>query len=155
METEQWLEQAMLMTNKSMRLIPDGVLRQSIKSCREHGISLESVASVSNQMRLIDREKITELKERVPEPSAARPRPDDVQSIRKTHQAEIESCRFWMNCMLGATREIPVIFDLHPTDEKDDANIRRIVGDMADRIMQDEKKSHKGGYDGNRDNSSS
>ena len=41
METEQWLEQAMLMTNKSMRLIPDGVLRQSIKSCRERGISLE------------------------------------------------------------------------------------------------------------------
>jgi len=145
METEQWLEQAMLITNRSMRLIPDGVLRQSIKSCREHGISLESVASVSNQMRLIDREKITELKERVPEPSATRPRPDDVQSIRKTHQVEIESCRFWMNCMLGATREIPVIFDLHPTDEKDDANIRRIVGDMADRIMQDEKKSHKGG----------
>jgi len=103
------------------------------------------MAGVGNQMRLIDEEKITELRERVPEPSAARPRPDHVQSIRKTHQAEIESCRFWMNCMIGATREIPVIFDFQPTDEKDDANIRRIVGDMAGRIMQDEKKSHKGG----------
>jgi len=155
METEQWLEQAMLMTNKSMRLIPDGVLRQSIKSCREYDISLESMASASSQMGLIDEERISEFKERIPEPSYARPRPDDVKAIRKTHQSEIESCRFWINCMIGAMREIPVIFDLQPTDEKDDEHIRRIVGDMADRIIQNEKKSHKGGEDGNRDNSSS
>jgi len=113
------------------------------------------MANVSNQMRLIDGEKITEFQERIPEPSNTRLRPDDVQAIRKTHQIEIESCRFWMNCMLGATREIPVIFDLQPTDEKDDEHIRRIVGDMAERIMQDERKSRKGGEDGNRDNSSS
>jgi len=155
METEQWLEQAMLMTNRSMRLIPDGVLRQSIKSCREYGIPLESMASVGNQMRLIDEEKITELKERIPKPSNIRPRPDHVKAIRKTHQVKIETCRFWMNCMLGATREIPVIFDFQPTDEKDDESIRRIVGGMADRIIQDEKKFHKGGDDGNGDNSSS
>jgi len=152
METEQWLEQAMLMTNRSMRLIPDGVLRQSIKSCREYGISLESMANASNQMRLIDGEKITEFQERIPEPSNTRPRPDDVRAIRKTYQVEIETCRFWMNCMLGATREIPVIFDFQPTDEKDDDNIRRIVGDMADRIIQDEKKSRNGGEDGDGDN---
>ena len=152
METEQWLEEAILITNRSMRLMPDGVLRQSIESCREYGISLESVASTGYQMKLIDGEKINELKGRIPEPSKARPRPDDVKAIRKTHQAEIESCRFWINCMIGATREIPVIFDLQPTDEKDDANIRRIVGDMADRIIQDEKKSRKGGEDGDGDN---
>ena len=155
MKTEQWLEQAMLMTNRSIRLIPDGVLRQSIKSCREYGIPLESMAGAGNQMRLIDEEKITELRERIPKPSNIRPRPDHVKAIRKTHQVKIETYRFWMNCMIGATREIPVIFDLQPTDEKDDDNIRRIVGGMADRIIQDEKKSHKGGENGNGDNSSS
>jgi len=155
METEQWLEQAILITNRSMRLMPDGVLRQSIESCRERGISLESMAGAGNQMGLIDEEKITELQERITEPSNIRPRPDDVLAIRKTNQVEIETCRFWINCMMGATREIPVIFDFQPTDEKDDESIRRIVGGMADRIMQDEKKFHKGGEDGNRDNSSS
>lgn len=155
MENEQWLEEAMLMTNRSLRLIPDIYLRQSIKSWREHGIPLVSVASAGNQMRLIDEERINELKERIPEPSNTRPRPDDVRTTRKTLKAEIESCRFLMNCMIGATRELPVIFDLQPTDAKDDENIRRILGDMADRIMQGEKKSHKGGEDGNGDNSSS
>jgi len=155
METEQWLEQAILITNRSMRLMPDGVLRQSIESCRERGISLESMAGAGNQMGLIDEEKITELQERITEPSNIRPRPDDVLAIRKTNQVEIETCRFWINCMIGATREIPVIFDFQPTDEKDDESIRRIVGGMAGWIMQDEKKFHKGGEDGNRDNSSS
>ena len=152
METEQWLEEAMLITNRSIRLMPDGVLRQSIESCREYGISLESVASTGYQMKLIDGEEITELKGRIPEPSKARPQPDDVRAIRKRHQVEIESCRFWMNCMMGATREIPVIFDLQPTDEKDNEHIRRIVGDMADRIMHGEKKSRNGGEDGDGDN---
>ena len=155
METEQWLEEAMLMTNKSLRLIPDGYLRQSIKSCREYGISLESAASAGGLMGLIDGERISELKERNPEPSNTKPRPNDVRATRKTHQVEIESCRFLMNCMMGATREIPGIFDLQPTDEKDDENIKRILGDMADRIKQDEKKSHNGGENGNGDNHSS
>jgi hypothetical protein len=135
METEQWLEEAMLMINRSLRLIPDGYLRQSINSCREHDITLESVAGAGNRMGLIDEERITELKERIPEPANTRPRPDDVRIVRKTHQVEIESCRFLMNCMMGATRELPVIFDLQPTDEKDDENIRRILGDVAGRIL--------------------
>ena len=87
METEQWLEEAMFMTNKSLRLIPDVYLRKSIKSCREQGISLESVASAGSLMGLIDEERISELKERIPEPSNTRPRPKDLRAVRKTHQA--------------------------------------------------------------------
>jgi hypothetical protein len=155
MENEQWLEEAMLITNKSLHLVPDGYLRESIKSCRDHGFSLESAASAVNQVGLINKEGITEIKERIPEPSSSKPRPDDIQSTRKTHKAEIESCRFLMNCMMGATKELPVIFDFQPTDEKDDENIRRILSDMADRIKQDEKKSHNGGEDGNGNNYSS
>jgi hypothetical protein len=155
METEQWLEEAMLMTNRSLRLIPDGYLRETIKSCRKQGITLESVASAGSQVRLIDEERISEFKDKIPEPSNTRPRPDDLRAIRKTLRVEIDSCRFWINCVIGATREFPVIFDLQPTDEKDDENIRRIMGDMADRIMQDEKQSNEGDEDGNRHNHTS
>lgn len=155
METEQWLEEAMLMTNRSLRLMPDRYLRETIKSCREQGVTLESVANASSQVRLVDKEQITGCKERILEPSSTRPRPDELRVIRKILRTETESCRFWLNSVMGGTRELPVIFDLQPTDEKDDENIRRILGDMANRIMQDEKKSHKGGEDGNGYNHSS
>ena len=139
METEQWLEDAVLTTNRSLCLVPASVLRQSIKSCREYGISLASVAGAGNQMGLIDGEKVTELQERIPEPGKTRPQRNDVWAIKQTHRVEIESCRFWINCMMGATKEMPVIFDLQPTDQKTDENIRRILGDLADRIKQDER----------------
>jgi len=142
METEQWLEEAVLMTNRSLRLVPDSVLRQSMKSCREHGVSLMSMAGAGNQMGVIDREKVTELQERIPEPAKTRPQPNDVRATKQTCRVEIESCRFWINCMMGATKEMPVIFDLQPTDQKTDENIRGILGDMADQIKHDGKESH-------------
>ncbi len=139
METEQWLEEAVLMTNRSLRLVPASVLRQSSQSCREHGVSLMSMAGAGNQVGLIDVEKVTELQERIPEPAKIRPQANDVCATKQTRRVEIESCRFWINCMMGATKEIPVIFDLQPTDEKTDKNIGRILGDLADRIKQDDK----------------
>ena len=62
METEQWLEEALLLTNKSLHLIPEGVLRQSIESCRDQGVSLESVASTGSRMGLVDEARINELR---------------------------------------------------------------------------------------------
>lgn len=142
METEQWLEEAILATNKSLRLVPNSILRQSIKSCRENGVSLVSLESAGNQVRMIDRERVTDLQERIPEPAETRPQPNDVKAIKQTYRKEIESCRFWINCMMGATKEMPVIFDLQPTDQKTDENIKRIIGNLADQINQDGKESH-------------
>ncbi len=142
METEQWLEEAVLTTNRSLRLVPDGVLRQSMKSCREYGISLVSLESAGNQIGVIDGEKVTELRERIPEPAKTRPQPNDVRATKQRCRVEIESCRFWINCMMGATKEIPVIFDLQPTDQKTNENIRGILGNLADQIKQDGKESH-------------
>ncbi len=142
METEQWLEEAVLMTNRSLRLVPASVLRQSIKSGREHGAALVSMAGAGNQMGVIDGGKVTELQERIPEPAKIRPQPNDVRATKQTCRVEIESCRFWINCMMGATKEMPVIFDLQPTDQKTDENIRGILGDLADQIKQDGKESH-------------
>jgi hypothetical protein len=155
METEQWLEEAILITNKSLRLLPDGYLRKSIKFWRERGVALESMATAGNDLGLVDLDQIKGIKERIPEPSDARLPPDDLRAMRKAHRAEIESCRFLMNYMMGATREIPVVFDFQPTDKKDDENIRRILGGMADRIIKDETRHGKGGEDGNRHNHSS
>ena len=142
METEQWLEEAMLMTNRSLRLVPDSVLRQSMKSCREHGVSLVSMESAGNQMGVIDGGRVAELQERIPEPAKTRPQPNDIRATKQTCRVEIESCRFWINCMMGATKEIPVIFDLQPTDQKTDEHIRGILGDLADRVKHDGKESH-------------
>lgn len=142
METEQWLEEAVLTTNKSLRLVPDRILRESIKSCRENGVSLVSVKGTFSQAGMIDGEKVAELQERIPEPSRTRPQPDEVKTIRQMYRKEIESCRFWANCMMGAIKEMPVIFDLQPTDMKTDENIRIIIGNLADQIKQDDKESH-------------
>jgi hypothetical protein len=155
MDIEQWLEEAMVITNRSLRLMPSSVFRQCVESCRSKGASLVAVARAGSQLGLVDEAKLLQLKERIPEPSKTPPTHEEILAYKRNLATQIETCRFWMNYMIGASKEIPVIMDLQPTDEKDDELIRRVMGNLVGQILQGDKESHKGGEDGNGNNYSS
>jgi hypothetical protein len=154
METEQWLEEAMVITNKSLRLMPSRLFRQCLDSCRDRGLSLVAIASVGNQLGLIDEKKLLELKESIPEPNKTPPRPADVVATKQTYRRDIDTCRFYMNSMIGIAKEIPVIVDSQPPDEKANEQVREVVEDLARQVMRSNDIAREEGKDEKGDNNS-
>jgi hypothetical protein len=155
MDTEQWLEEAMVMTNRSLHLMPSTIFKQSLESCRNRGVSLAAIANASNQLGLIDEKRLLELKERIPEPTKTPPRPDDVAALKQTYRKEIATCRFWMNCMIGMAKEIPVVTDSQPADEKAGGHIREVICSLVNQVITNNREARKGDKDGNGNNNPS
>lgn len=148
MEIEQWLEEAMVMTNRSLRLIPSSVLKECIESCRAHGTSLVAIARASSQLGLVNEEKLLYLKERIPEPHVTPPSREQVLAFKKSYQTNVGAAHFLFNYLIGVARQIPVMLDFHTPDEKATEDLSRVLGSLVRKTIKDNSESPKEGKDG-------
>jgi hypothetical protein len=139
MEMEQWLEEAMVVTNRALRLMPSSVFNGCLETCRREGASLEAIASAGNKVGLADRTKLLELKERNPEPCVTPPTQEEVVAFKKEHQTIVEFSRFLVSYLVSAEKEVKVALDFQPLDEE----AARGFGRALESLMRQTPSSDK------------
>ena len=152
MEMEQWLEDAMVVTNKSLRLMPSRVLKECLDSCRKGSGSLVALVGAGSQLGVVDRATLQRLKERIPEPLAIRPNREELLALKETHQAGVEAARFWVNYFIGATREMPAAVNFRSFDERSAHDFHRVLHALVGQTTRcDGQEEQKEASDGNSD----
>ena len=152
MDMEQWLEEAMIVTNKSLQLMPTSIFKRCLDSCRSAGAPLVTIASAGSQLGLIDEAKLLQLKDRNPEPSMALPGREEVLAFKQAYREKIETCRFWMNYMIGATKAIPVALDFQTLDKQAAEDLSRVLDTLVGQTIKTSKITQKEDQDGNSGN---
>ncbi|GEM_PF-3827960 len=155
MEMEQWLEDAMVVTNKSLRLMPSSVFKRCLESCRNEGASLVTIARAGSQLGLVDETKLPKLKESIPEPGKTPPTDKEILAFKHNYATQIEAYRFWLHYTTGAAKEIPVVVDFQEIDQKAAADLNRVLGRLTREATTNRGESEKETKHGDSDNSAS
>jgi len=148
MGTEEWLEEALVTTNKLLRLVPSSVLEGCVKECRRQGVSLETIANVGHQLGLADTEKLAAWKEVIPEPRLTLPTRPEVSAFKQGHKPSIERYRLLAYYLIGAAKEIPVALDWQ-RDENVAKELGRVFGVLMGQITNIEEEERKENKNGN------
>ena len=146
MEAEQWLKEALLTTNRLLRLVPSSVLERCVDECHRQGISLQTIAAVGHQLGLVDTEKLATWKEAIPEPHLTLPSRPEVSAFKQDHKPSIERCRFLAHYLMSTAKEIPVALDWQ-RDENAAKELGRVIGGLMGQItnIEEERKENKNG----------
>jgi hypothetical protein len=150
--TEEWLEEAMVATNRLLRLVPTSFLKDCIGGCRRQGVSLQSIAGASHRLGLIDTDRLAVWQETIPHPGLMLPQQPEITAFQADYGSSIERCRFLSHYLMGITKEIPVDLNWQP-DENVTGALGRIVGELAGQSASIEEKEKEGIYGDSHSNS--
>ena len=153
MEIEQWLEEAMIITNKALRLIPSSVFKQCLETCRREGVSLEAIVNAGNEVGLVNKAKLLEFKERIAQPRVTPPSQEEVLAVKRNYQPSIEASRLLANYFIGAAKQIPVTLDFQALDEKAAKGFGKVMESLMRQAANNNKTDKtKEDKDGDRNN---
>ncbi len=139
---EEWLEETLVTTNKLLRLVPSSVLERCVDKCHRLGLSLQTIATVSHQLGLVDTEKLAVWKEAIPNPGLTLPSWPGVSAFKQENKPSIERCRFLGHYLIGAAKDIPVTLDWQP-DENVAKGLGRVVGGLVGQITNIKEKERE------------
>jgi hypothetical protein len=146
MSMEHWLEEAMVATNKLLRLVPASFLEGCIGECHKKGVQLQTIASTSHQLGLANIDKLAVWKEAIPHPNQMLSDQPEVSAFKNEYELSIERCRFLSCYLIGMTKEIPVDLDWQP-DEGVAGALGGIVGGLVGKstaIKEQEQEERHG-----------
>ncbi len=155
MEMERWLEEAMVITNKSLRLMPSSVFKEHQEWRRGKGISVETVAKVCNQLGFtkVDEAQLLRFKEVIP--SLATLSQDQIGAYKENNQATVQAAQFLVNYFIGVAKEIPVTIDFRTLDERSDKDVRKVLRALVQDASSPTQQKQKEANSGNSDSSAS
>ena len=151
MITEEWLEEALVTTNRLLRVVPSSILQGSVQECRRQGVSLETIANASHQLGLVDIAKLAEWKKEIPEPRLTLPSRPEVSAFKRNHKPSIERYRFLAHYLIGTMKEIPVALDWQP-GENVAKGLGRVIGGLMGpiaNIKEKEREENNGNINSN------
>lgn len=142
MGTEEWLEEALVTTNRLLHVVPSSILQGCVRECRRQGVSLEKIANVSHQLGLVDTEKLAAWKEAIPNPGLTLPSRPEVSAFKQENKPSIERFRFLAHYLIGTVKEIPVALDWQP-DENVAKGLSRVLGGLMGQVANIKEKEQE------------